>query len=620
MAHIHFKNGYFLGLGSWEERTIWKAAGFRFSQIRKAWITDRQDIAESVQGVSWTEQALAQIEHTLSTLESSVELSYASDTDYFPPVPQGVHPRTGEPFALFPYQRAGVQYAMQRKDTLVADQPGLGKSPMGVVVCNADANAHQILVVCPASLKEHWRREFELWKTKPWTVGIAETKFKEKVQDGYYKNGKPKFKTVVHETVWPETDVVIINYDILGRFADQIKGRGWDVLICDEAHALKTSSSGRTLFVLGGRKRNKVKGRWETEWFTAIEASRRVFLTGTPILNRPYEIWPIVKSCDPSGLGKDETTFGYRYCGGFFDVTKGPKGGYNFSGASNEEELGQKLRGSFVIRRLKKDVLPELPGKFRQVVILDTPEIRDIVAREDELAQALKLYEDIVRYEHETTFERDARLAAQIIERSQLMKLGDGVDESEKADWRYLDMDYAKALTGLEPPAIATAFEEIATVRRELGMAKIGASTEWIKNFLDGGEKLVVFGYHTDVLKALNDNFQAYNSGLIYGGVNPRKRQPIVDRFQDDESSRVIFLQHDSGGVGYTLTRARDCAFVEGDWTPTKLEQDFDRICRIGQKAEKLMGFFLVANGSLDCKMANRAFEKEESINAVLDS
>jgi SNF2 family DNA or RNA helicase len=200
------------------------------------------------------------------------------------------------PSHFFPYQRAGVEYALQRKDTLIADQPGLGKSPMGVGVFNADPKVKRCLVIAPASLKEHWRREFELWKTKDATVGIAETNKEIKEQIGVFKSGKqkgkPRYKTVdTIKEFWPDTDVVIINYDILSRFNDQIKAIAWDLLICDEAHALKTTDSGRTLFILGGKKKDKSTG-WKPVWYNAIEANRRVFLTGTPMMNRPSNSGP----------------------------------------------------------------------------------------------------------------------------------------------------------------------------------------------------------------------------------------------------------------------------------------------------------------------------------------
>lgn len=494
----------------------------------------------------------------------------------------------------------------------------------GILLFNADEKIKQVLIICPAGLKIHWKREFDLWKTRNVTVGIAEAKRKELVRVGTYKNGNSKYKWTENPDFWPDTDVVVINYHILERFSDKIKGHTWDLLICDEAHALKTVDSSRTLQVLGGYRteETEMNGRKfrKRVRYEPIAAMRRLFLTGTPIMNRPVELWPMIKAFDPDGLGKDYTRYVYRYCDAFFDSGRGPKGALNVLGASNQEELGQKLREAFMIRRLRKEVQPDLPEKQRRVVIVDSPEIRGLVMKEDELTQALGLYENTILKGIEAEHERDTAIGTMVVERARLMGLDAALSDPDKPNFSKLDVDYISAITGLAVPEIQIIFEQIATVRRDLGLAKMSATVPWIKDFLDGGDKLVVFGYHTDVVKGLAEELQKYNPAVIWGGTPPGKRQAEVDKFQEDESCRVIILNIDAGGVGYTLTRAKDVAFVEGDWVPSKLQQAFDRVCRIGQLANSLMGYFLVANGSLDCRIAQSAQMKEENIDRILDS
>uniref|UniRef100_A0AB74UGS4 DNA helicase n=1 Tax=Caulobacter phage BL57 TaxID=3348355 RepID=A0AB74UGS4_9VIRU len=359
-------------------------------------------------------------------------------------------------------------------------------------------------------------------------------------------------------------------------------------------------------------------------WFNPVDAKRRVFLSGTPMMNRPLELWSIVKAFDPDGLGKDWKEYGYRYCAGWFDNMRGPQGSYDFTGSSNEEELGYRLRSTFMVRRNKREVLPELPPKFRQIVLLDSPEIREVVAREDELAEALKLYEsNVLKPENETEDERDIRLGLSILDTAYKYGFHKAVGpdgDPDKPNSRALDLDYAAAVLGLAPPAVAVLFEEIAQVRRELGMAKLPAIIPWVKDFLDAGEKLILFAYHSDVVKALAEALSDYNPAMIYGGTPVHRRQLQVDKFQEDETCRVIVCNLQAAGVGFTMTRAHDVAFAEGDWTPTLIEQAEDRACRIGQTAEKIMSFFLVANGSLDARIAQAAKEKEDNINKVMDT
>jgi SNF2 family DNA or RNA helicase len=97
-----------------------------------------------------------------------------------------------------------------------------------------------------------------------------------------------------------------------------------------------------------------------------------------------------------------------------------------------------------------------------------------------------------------------------------------------------------------------------------------------------------------------------------------KRRQLEVDKFQEDEDCRLFIGNIQAAGVGFTMTRAHDIAFAEGDWVPSMIEQCEDRACRIGQTAEKIMSYFLVANGSLDSRIAQAAKLKEDNIQLTL--
>lgn len=621
---IDFRNGHYCGIGTFEERHVWKQAGFRWSGVRRCWVTEFEEVAKKV-NCEWSQRAHQEKSLRQAVNDISVGMSYAYQTDFRSPVPPGLHPRTGKQYEPFRYQDAGVEYFLKRKDSLCADQPGLGKTLQAILLFNADETVQRVLIIAPAGLKAHWKREFDLWKMADVSVGIAHATKRERIQVGVTKKGKPKFKWHETKDYWPDTDVVIINYNILERFEEQIQERVWDLLVVDEAHALKNAESSRTLRILGGSRLEKYKDekgkeRRKRVRYNQIEANRRLFLTGTPIMNRPIELWPLIQACDPNGLGRNWEEYVTRYCEGWFDSMRGTNGAWVVDGASNLEELGQRLREAFMVRRLRKDVQPDLPDKFRQVICVESPEITELVARENELAEALKLYELAVLNGNMSVEEQDGELGTQIVNNAIRSGLAEALSDPDKPNARKLDMEYMTAVTGLEPPAIAILFEEIAKVRRELGIAKLSAVTPWIEEFLEGGEKLVVFAYHSDVVKALAASLEKYQPAVIWGGVPVDRRQAIVDRFQDDEDCRVIICNIDAGGVGYTMTAAATICFVEGDWVPSKLEQCYDRICRIGQTALKLIGFFLVANGSLDCKIAQSAQAKEENISAVMDT
>lgn len=611
MARIGYEEGDFVGLGTYEERTLWKQYGFVWKPLKKRWVAPTLKVAQSVPNLYWMEAAVEAAAGMMHNAEVSYDMSFKGSTDFEVPLSDAVRAKGWD---FMPFQKAGIEYASMRHDTLIGDQPGLGKTIQAIGCQNVDPELRRTLVVVPASLKENWRREWVLWGCHDYSVGVAETQRKTKVRDGFYKNGKPKWKVLVEPTFFPMTDVVIINYDILDRFPE-IWEMQWDYLVCDECHALKTEDSKRTLMVMGGHKRAK-KGDGtggKGTWFKAVEATVRVFLSGTPMLNRPIEMWPICKAFDPADLGRDREQYAYRYC-----AAHTTSHGLDVSGASNLDELQELLRKKFMVRRMKKQVLPELPDKTRVVLTLDSPEIRELVAREDELAEALGLFEKMVAGTRE---ENEATEGAMIAERAVKMGLDKAYAEAEgenAVSVSMLDMDYATAVSGLEPPAVAIAFEEIALIRKELGVAKLGVVIPWVKTFLDGGEKLVLFGYHTDVVEGLIEALKPYQPAYIYGKVPLKARQGMVDRFQNDEGCRVIIGNIHAMGVGHTLVRAWNVAFAEGDWTPALMEQCEDRVCRIGQTSEKIFSYHLVANGSLDARIAQSSKEKSDNIEKAI--
>jgi SNF2 family DNA or RNA helicase len=219
---------------------------------------------------------------------------------------------------------------------------GLGKTIQGIGVWNC-CRFEKTLVVCPASLKLNWKREFEKWAIRPIKVQII--------------NGT---KT----DAWPvndDYDVLIINYDIVVAHKPRLMEIDWDFQIVDECHYLKNPDTKRTKALLGYKPRSGSASKSEKP----IPGRCKIYMSGTPIVNRPVELWPLLSSVDPKGLGVSFFGFAKRYC-----AAKQTGWGWDFSGASNLEELQERLRERFMCRRLKQDVLKDLPAKRRQVLEL----------------------------------------------------------------------------------------------------------------------------------------------------------------------------------------------------------------------------------------------------------
>jgi SNF2 family DNA or RNA helicase len=527
---------------AFQDKDVVKAAGARWNPDRKCWWTDKPEVAEKLaQGDAAAVAAInAERQAAHERTVAAVEASKATNADVEIPVPHGL--------AYLPYQKAGIAYALDRKNVLIGDEMGLGKTVQAIGVINADESIKSVLIVCPASLKLNWKREAEKWLARPMSVEIA--------------NGAG----------FPvRADVVIVNYEQLGKFRAAIDAREWDLLVSDECHYVKNPKAQRTAVLLGKWDKDPAK-RVEP-----IKARRRVFLSGTPMINRPIELWPILHAIDPWGLGKNKMRFALRYC----DAHQGGYG-WDFTGASNLGELQTKLRASVMVRRLKTDVLKELPAKRRQVIPLQP---------QDAATRAL--------IERENAITRRVEAARKALEAS-----------ANPAD-------YERAVAMLQE-AEKVAFTEMAAVRHDVAVAKLPQVIEHVADTLENVDKLIVFAHHLDVLAGLKDAFGA--AAVVLTGETPLPaRQAAVDAFQTDPEIKVFVASIKAAGVGITLTAASTVVFAELDWTPGGMSQAEDRAHRIGQQNSVLVQH-LVLDGSFDQRMAETIVEKQAVLDAGLDN
>lgn len=285
----------------------------------------------------------------------------------------------------------------------------------------------------------------------------------------------------------------------------------------------------------------------------AIPARRRLLLTGTPILNRPAEIWPLLNYLDPVAWPKF-FTFAKRYAAARQEWIPGArKMVWNFQGASNLDELQFKLRSSLMIRRLKQDVLTELPPKIRQIIELPA----------NGCVQVLKT-------------ERQKYDAS----RARVRALREAVELAKASDDPAV---YHSAVDALKA-GVTAHFTEMSIIRHETAVAKIPYVIEHVQGVLDEDEdrKVILFAHHVDVVQAFADAFGAQAVSLT-GATKMADRQPAVDRFQTNPTCRVFIGNIQAAGVGITLTASAHVVFSELSWVPADLSQAEDRCIVEGQ-------------------------------------
>lgn len=534
--NIIFENNRFEAIASFEEKDKIKAAGFQWDTTKKRWYTTKPNIAKTFLEFA-SDAAKTEIEQSEQKIAESRLANYDSDIEI--PCPKG--------YAFYPYQIAGIKIAANQKATLIGDEMGLGKTAQAIGVINA-TNPKTVLVVCPATLKINWYREMVRWLTDVRTIKVV--------------NPGDKF---------PENpEIVIVNYDIVSRHKEAIHKIDWDLFVADEAHYLKNPSAQRTESLLGKGKK-----------LPPVKAKRKILLTGTPIPNRPIEVWPLVSFLWPETFD-NYFYFAKRYC-----QAHNNGWGWDVSGADNLEELQQTMRGSGLIRRLKSQVLTDLPPKTRQVVVLPSDSVSTLIKKEtDAIQKHEEKVKRLTRAKHAAKAQRD-------------------------------EAAYKNAVAQLRE-AQGVAFTEMARVRKELAVAKIPFCIEYINMQLEENGKVVFMAHHREVIEEIQKHFGS-TAVKLYGGMSSEEKTRSVDYFQKDPNCRVFLGSIQAAGVGITLTAAQCMIFGELDWTPGNMLQAEDRIHRIGQKGNALIQQ-LVFDGSLDAKMAETLVRKMEIIEQALDT
>lgn len=513
---IELQGNALVAYNSYAIKDVLKSSGFRWNATDKVWVSSvsTQTKNEKIHQYM-TDEAIYAVDGEKIKREEAIKASSQASED-------GIELECPEDKNYLPFQEVGISEAVSRGNAIIADEMGLGKTIQAIgYINNTDTNT--ALIVVPASLKRNWKREVEKWLVKDLTVDVI-TK-----------------KMAVSE--YPQ--IAIVNYESIN--ADEIVKRNWDLLILDEAHKIKNTQAQRT----------------KTIQAIAMNFKNRLALTGTPILNRPVELWSLLELVK-APIAKDGFwKFAFKYC----DPSKNKWGGWEF-GSSHRDQLQEELRASVLIRRLKKDVLKELPAKVRSVVELEPN------------ASAKKLIDKVKAELGDVKNPMDAF--------KQLRQLGED-SESESNVFR---------------------------VMHQISLLKVKQTVEFVNELLETQDKVVVFCQHQDVVDGivigLGDMAVSYS-----GAMSEKARDLASDSFQNGDK-RVIVATMQSAGVGLTWTAAQTAVFVQLDWTPAMIEQAEDRIHRIGQIGSVNI-YYLVYPDTLDAYMGGVMVNKHDVITEILN-
>lgn len=475
---------------------------------------------------SATPEAVAQ----LYPIQKRIERSWAQTSTRHIDVPAGQE--------LAPFQIAGVDYALDTGDCLIGDQPGLGKTMQAICVAN-EMQAGRVLVICPANIRVQWCERIRTWSTMQYPYTVYP------ILHG---------KRGVHPTAeWTVVSYELARSEPIWRALAKLK---FDLMVLDEGHYLKTIDARRTQAVFGG-------GRHPPADAIRSRCSRVLALTGTPLPNRPREAYTLARGlCWDAIDWMNEEAFSYRFNPSAQRET--PDGKLYIDERSGRHfELQARLRSNFMVRRMKRDVLPQLK----------LPTL------------------DIVHVEE--TGPVKAALAAE----------------------KMLDID-PENLEGLDQKT----FGQVSTVRKMMGLAIAPLAADYIDMLLDGGEeRVVVFAWHLEVLDILQKKLAKYRPWRIDGSTSATRKATIVKEFCKP-GSRLLIGNMQSLGTG-TDGLQEACqrgVAAEASWVAGDNEQAIDRLDRMGQQGAVLFDF-LVARDSFSEHVLGTALRKKRITHAALD-
>ncbi|KAK5652542.1 hypothetical protein OQA88_10448 [Cercophora sp. LCS_1] len=510
-------------------------------------------------------------------------------------ISQLLDPKKVEPFhipvaikaELRSYQQEGVNWLnflnKYHLHGILCDDMGLGKTLQTICIVASDHHnrAEEFaktgaldvrrlpsLIVCPPTLSGHWQQEI-----KTYAPFLSVTAYV----------GPPAERKAMKDQL-DKTDIVITSYDVCRNDIDFIEKYNWNYVVLDEGHLIKNPKAKITMAV----KR--------------LASNHRLILTGTPIQNNVLELWSLFDFLMPGFLGAEKV---------FLDRFAKPIANSRYSKASSKEQEAGALAIEalhkqvlpFLLRRLKEEVLDDLPPKILQNYYCDLSELQKKLFEDFSKREAKKLSEEAGRDDKEAKqhiFQALQYMRKLCNSPALVMKPGHkAYDDTQKF--------LAKQHTSLEDPAHAPKLTALRDLLVDCGIGVEGQeSTDPLYTPIKPHRALVFCQMKEMLDMVQNTVLKSMLPSVSYlrldGSVEANRRQDIVNKFNSDPSYDVLLLTTSVGGLGLNLTGADTVIFVEHDWNPQKDLQAMDRAHRIGQK--KVVNVYrLITRGTLEEKI-----------------
>lgn len=442
--------------------------------------------------------------------------------------------------SLRPYQKIGYDWLYflysNKLNGILADEMGLGKTHQIMALLStvySNSTLKPSIIVMPTSVIDHWASKLQEYL--PWIV-----------INKYYEKGRSISTN-------NQFHVLLTTYAIMLRDIEKLSKIEWELVILDEAQKIKN---------------------YQTKVYKAsklLKADHKLALTGTPIENRLTELWAIFDFVLPGYLGSLKT---------FIKEYETPISKYN---DFKKIELLKKIINPFKLRRLKDDVLKELPSKF----------------------------EDI-RYC--TLTPHQVLLYKQLVESHGKVLIKKLTDESHPIDYIHVFALITRLKRLCDHPSLILNKNEGIHTSGKFELFK-----EIMEEALDSGEKIVVFSHYLEMISIIEQWLDNKRVSFVTLKGSTHNRAQIIKQFQSNSNCRVFIGSLMAGGLGIDLTSASIVIHYDRWWNAARENQATDRVHRIGQK-KSVQVFKLITRGTLEEKIDSMIRKKLSLMNSVMQS
>lgn len=429
-----------------------------------------------------------------------------------------------------PYQREGVQWLkflfLNHLGGCLADDMGLGKT-FQVIAFLEDNDVRKrlqkVLIVVPKSLLTNWKREFE--------------KFSSSYRVGIYHGNKRS------ELDFDRYDVVITTYNTALLDKDYLNGKGFTIIVLDEIQTIKNYKS------------------ITSQAIKEIHAAMKIGLSGTPMENGISELWNVMDIVNPGAL-PSHSAFLHRYQNRNYDELK-------------------EILNLFILRRMKKDVLKQLPPKYEQIIYCDMD------------AAQRRLYTGI-NIAVKTAISRLKAFAAPVVLK--------GLTLLRECCCHPLLLDDNTNVEGIQDSC------------------KLDALKILVDNLFESGHKILIFSNYTAMLQLIQKELEKnreYKANLFYLDGKTKQRNLLVEQFEAADAG-IFLISIKAGGVGLNLTSAQDVIIYDPWWNPFVEQQAVDRAYRIGQQ-QSVNVYKLVAANTIEEKILDMQKDKQQDFEELIN-